>query len=58
MSNEPDTSVAVTRRSPISPRRLGLVFTGLGAAIAAAGLVVSLVAIAAEYRQDMTDRSH
>jgi hypothetical protein len=58
MSNNPDISPAVTGRRRFSRRRLGLTVTGLGTAIAAAGLMASLVAMAAEYRQDMTDRSH
>jgi hypothetical protein len=47
MSNDPDISVAVTRRSRFNPRRLALVATSLGAGIASAGLVASLAALAA-----------
>lgn len=55
MSNNPDISAAVTGHRRFGRRRLRLVVTGLGAGIAAAGLVV---AFAGEYWQDMRDRSH
>ena len=50
MSTEP----LVARRR----RRLGLIVTGLGAGVVAAGLAAALFASAKEYWEDMNDRSH